>query len=92
MKYIGLIFSAFMLIWMGVSALHLTNPYLRASTFVEVSVSRGENVRAIAHKYAAKEAMAQDLAEAIIEVNGLSPDGFVYAGRRLRIPMIEPTE
>ena len=29
MKRIGFVLSIFTLIWMGVSALHLTNPYLR---------------------------------------------------------------
>ena len=92
MKKIGLVLSVFALIWMGVSALHLTNPYLRSSEFVEVSVMRGENVWTIARRFAAKETMAEELEEAIIEVNGLSPDGSVAAGRRLRIPVLDPTE
>jgi len=92
MKRIGLVLSVFALIWMGVSVLHLTNPYLRSSDFIEVSVSRGENVWTIARKYATKETMAEQLEEAIIEVNGLAPDGSVTAGRRLQIPVLEPTE
>ena len=60
MKKIGLALSVFALIWMGISALHLTNPYLRSAEF--------------------------------IEVNGLSPDGAVAAGRRLRVPVLEPAE
>jgi len=92
MKRIGLVLSVFALIWMGVSALHLTNPYLRSFDFIEVSVSRGENVWTIARKYTTKETMAEQLEEAIIEVNGLAPDGSVTAGRRLQIPVLEPTE
>ena len=92
MKRIGLALSVFALIWMGVSALHLTNPYLRSSEFIEVSVSRGENVWTIARRFATKETMAEQLEEAIIEVNGLAPDGAVAAGRRLRVPVIEPAE
>ena len=92
MKKIGLALSVFVLIWMGVSALHLTNPYLRSAEFVEVSVMRGENVWTIARKFATKETMAEQLEEAIIEVNGLSPDGAVAAGRRLRVPVLEPVE
>ena len=92
MKRIGLALSVFALIWMGVSALHLTNPYLRSSEFIEVSVSRGENVWTIARRFATKETMVEQLEEAIIEVNGLAPDGAVAAGRRLRVPVIEPTE
>lgn len=92
MKKIGLVLSVFALVWMGVSALHLTNPYLRSAEFIEVSVMRGENVWTIARKFAAKETMAEQLEEAIIEVNGLSPDGAVAAGRRLQIPVLEPAE
>ena len=92
MKRVGLFLSVFALIWMGVSALHLTNPYLRSSDFIEVSVSRGENVWTIARKYATKETMAEQLEEAIIEVNGLTPDGAVTAGRRLRVPLLAPAE
>ena len=92
MKKIGLVLSVFALIWMGVSALHLTNPYLRSAEFIEVSVMRGENVWTIARKYTTKETMAEQLEEAIIEVNGLAPDGTVAAGRRLQIPVLEPAE
>ena len=89
MKRIGLVLSVFALIWMGVSALHLTNPYLRSSDFIEVSVMRGENV---ARRYATRETMAEQLEEAIIEVNGLAPDGAVSVGRRLQIPVLESAE
>ena len=92
MKKIGLVLSVFALIWMGVSALHLTNPYLRSADFIEVSVMRGENVWTIARKYTTKETMAEQLEEAIIEVNGLTPDGAVTAGRRLRVPVLESAE
>ena len=87
MKKIGLFLSVCALIWMGISALHLTNPYLRSADFIEVQVSRGENVWSIARRYATRETMAEQLEEAIIEVNGLAPDGSVAAGRRLRVPV-----
>ena len=92
MKKFGIFLSVFALIWMGVSALHLTNPYLRSSEFIEVNVSRGENIWTIARKYATKETMAEQLEEAIIEVNGLAPDGAVSVGRRLQIPVLESAE
>ena len=92
MKRVGLFLSVFALIWMGVSALHLTNPYLRSAEFIEVSVMRGENVWTIARRYTTRETMAEQLEEAIIEVNGLTPDGAVTAGRRLRVPLLAPAE
>jgi hypothetical protein len=92
MKRIGLALGMFTLLWMVVSSLHLTNPYLRSSEFVEISVERGDSVWTIARRYAAKETMARELEEAIIEVNGLSPDATLYAGRRLHIPVIDPPE
>ena len=30
--------------------------------------------------------------EAIIEINGLTPDAALYAGRRLQIPVLDPPE
>ena len=66
MKRIGLTLSLFTLIWMVVSSLHLTNPYLRSSEFMEISVERGDSVWTIARKYTTKESMAQELEEAII--------------------------
>ncbi|AOH48264.1 peptidoglycan-binding protein LysM [Selenomonas sp. oral taxon 920] len=92
MKRIGLFLSVFALMWMGISALHLTNPYLRSSDFIEVQVSRGENVWSIARRYATRETMAEQLEEAIIEVNGLAPDGAVSVGRHLQIPVLESAE
>ena len=91
-KRVGLLFGVIALIWMGVSALHLTNPYLRSADFVEVSVAHGESVWSIAQTYSAKESTAKDLEEAIIEVNDLPPDGTIHAGRHLRIPVIAPSE
>ena len=88
-KRVGLLLGVIALVWMGISALHLTNPYLRSADFVEVSVAHGESVWSIAQTYSAKESTAKDLEEAIIEVNGLAPDGAVAAGRRLQIPVLE---
>ena len=91
-KRVGLLFGVIALVWMGISALHLTNPYLRSADFVEVSVAHGESVWSIAQTYAARESTAKDLEEAIIEVNDLPPDGAVYAGRHLRVPILASGE
>ena len=91
-KRVGLLFGVIALVWMGISALHLTNPYLRSADFVEVSVAHGESVWSIAQTYSAKESTAKDLEEAIIEVNDLPPDGTIHVGRHLRIPVIAPSE
>ena len=92
MKRIGLALGMFTFLWMIVSSLHLTNPYLRSAEFIEISVARGDSVWTIARQYAAKESMAQELEEAIIEINGLTPDAALYAGRRLQIPVLDPPE
>ena len=92
MQYIRLFFCIGFFIWMAISSLHLMNPYLRSSEFIEVSVAYGDSVWMIARKYASKEGMAQELEEAIIEVNHLPPDGTVYAGRCLMIPILTYTD
>ena len=100
-RYIAVLLGMIAFVWMGISALHLTNPYLRSADFVEVSVSSGESVWSIAQTYAAREStakyttretMAEQLEEAIIEVNDLPPDGAVYAGRHLRVPILASGE
>ena len=63
-KRVGLLFGVIALVWMGISALHLTNPYLRSADFVEVSVAHGESVWSIAQTYSAKESTVKDLEEA----------------------------
>ena len=59
-KRVGLLFGVIALVWMGISALHLTNPYLRSADFVEVSVAHGESVWSIAQTYSAKESTAKE--------------------------------
>ena len=68
---------------------HLGNAYLRSSDFAVVTVKRNESVWTIAERYTKNAAQNQVLMEAIIEVNGLSPDGSVRAGQKLRIPLLE---
>ena len=91
-RYVAVLLGMIAFVWMGISALHLTHPYLRSADFVEVSVSSGESVWSIAQTYAARESTAKDLEEAIIEVNDLPPDGAVYAGRHLRVPILASGE
>ena len=90
MKYIRFFSCIGFLVWMVISSLHLMNPYLRSSEFIEISVTHGDSVWMIARQYASKEGMAQELEEAIIEVNRLPPDGAVHAGRSLLIPTLTP--
>ena len=70
---------------------HLGNAYLRSSDFAVVTVNRNESVWTIAERYTRNAAQSQVLMEAIIEVNGLAPDGSVRAGQKLRIPLLEQT-
>ena len=72
----------------AVSPLHLGNDFLRSSDFDMVEVGRKDSVGAIAARYTAKAEDARELAEAIIEVNGLSADGALRVGQRLRIPVL----
>ena len=70
------------------SPFHLRNDFLRSADFVTVEVARRENVWTIASRYTAKAEDVQELAEAIIEVNGLPADGALRAGQSLRIPVL----
>lgn len=70
------------------SPFHLRNDFLRSADFATVEVARRETVWTIASRYTAKEEDARELAEAIIEVNGLSADGALRVGQSLRIPIL----
>ena len=70
------------------SPFHLRNDYLRSADFDTVEVARQESVWTIASRYTAKAEDARELAEAIIEVNGLPADGALQAGQSLRIPLL----
>lgn len=83
------VFIVVAVVWVAVfSPLHLGNEYLRSSTFDTVTVQRRETVWHIAHRYAADEKKVPALIEAIIEVNGLSPDGALRVGQRLQVPVL----
>lgn len=71
------------------SPFHLTNAYLRSSTFDTVTVERRETVWQIAGRYTEDERNIRSLVEAIIEVNALSPDGAIRVGQRLRVPVLK---
>ena len=70
------------------SPFHLGNDYLRSADFDTVKVSRKDSVWTIASRYTAKAEDARELAEAIIEVNGLAADGALRVGQSLRIPIL----
>lgn len=71
------------------SPFHLTNAYLRSSTFDTVTVERRDTVWQIAGRYTEDEGNIRALVEAIIEVNALSPDGAIRVGQRLRVPVLK---
>ncbi len=66
----------------------LDNAYLRSSHFDTVTVARRETVWSIAARYTTDEAQAARLMEAILEVNGLSPESPIRAGQRLLVPVL----
>ncbi len=72
----------------AVSPLHLGNEFLRSTDFDTVEVTRRDSVLKIAARYTAGTGDAQELAEAIIEVNGLPADGSLRAGQKIRIPIL----
>ena len=71
------------------SPLHLGNAFLRSTDFDTVEVARKDSVWTIAARYTAKSEDANELAEAIIEVNGLPSDGGLRAGQKLRVPILK---
>ena len=73
----------------ALSPLHLENDFLRSADFDTVEVARRDSVWKIAARYTARAEDAKELAEAIIEVNGLSADGELRVGQRLRIPILK---
>lgn len=67
---------------------NLDNAYLRSDRFDTVTVSRNESVWDIAGRYTVDGKQAKKLTTAIIEVNGLTSDGAVRTGQKLRIPVL----
>lgn len=68
--------------------LHLTNTYLRADTFETITVHEGDTASAIACRYTTDSDKQAELLEAIIDINGLTPDAALRAGQSLRIPIL----
>lgn len=86
-KILGAILT---IVWMiYFSPLHLDNAYLRSHTFERVTVERQDTVWNIAGRYTRDEGNIQKLVEAIIEVNGLTPDAAIRAGQSLQVPVLE---
>ena len=73
---------------LAISPLHLTNQYLRSSDFDVVVAAADESAAAIAARYTVDAEQAGSLCEAIIDVNGLAPDGALREGQSLRVPVL----
>ena len=85
-QLIGIILAGVLLAM--AAPLHLDNAYLRSPIFDEVTVARRETLWGIAARYTTDETQARHLVEAIIEVNGLAPDGRIRAGQHLQVPVL----
>lgn len=81
--------GAVMLLFLVLTApLGLSNEYLRSGDFDMVTVKPNESVWSIAARYTVDEGQAEELREAIIEVNALQEDGRMHAGQVIRVPVI----
>ena len=80
------------LLFAVVSPFQLSNEYLRTSDFDTVTIQQDDSVWNLARRYTADENKAKDLQQAIIEVNGLKPDGSnLRVGQQLQVPVIKKT-
>ncbi len=79
----------FMVFFMAMAPLHLSNAYLRSSDFETVTVHQNENVWSIAQRYTSDNEHTTSLMEAIVEINGLETDGSVRVGQELKIPVLD---
>lgn len=70
------------------SPLHLNNEYLRTSQFDKITITQEQNISALADKYTVNPDDKEKLVEAICEINDLSSDAPVPAGRSLQIPLL----
>ena len=72
---------------------HLTNDYLRSSDFDTVTIKQNDSVWSLAARYTTNEKRAAELRQAIIEVNGLAPDGSgLRLGQQLQVPVLGRSE
>ncbi len=85
-KIVGIVLTAIALTVMP--PFQLDNAYLRSSDFDTVTVTRRDTVWSIASRYTTDEKQMVRLTQAIIEVNGLSPEAVIRTGQRLRVPVL----
>ena len=68
---------------------HLTNRYLHSHDFDTVVIMHDDSVWSLARRYTTDEKQASELQQAIIDVNGLAPDGSgLYVGQNIRVPVL----
>ena len=80
------------LLLIALSPLHLSNAYLRASTFDKVTVQQGDDVWSIAEKYARNNTEIRKLTQAIHEVNALDHEGRLVPGQVLKVPLLADSQ
>ena len=84
---LGFVSILFMMMMMP---FHLTNAYLHSSDFDTVVVKHNDSVWGLAHRYTDDEKQAAELQQAIIDVNGLLPDGSgLVAGQNIQVPVLK---
>lgn len=82
------LFAIMIIAFAAFSPLHLNNEYLRTSHFDKVTLTQEQNISALADKYTVNSKDKEKLVEAICEINDLSSDASVPAGRSLQIPRL----
>ena len=75
-----------------IAPLHLDNEYLRADTFAAVTVQQGESLHDLSGRYTVNERDRSQLIEAICEINGLTENTVLKAGRRLQVPVLSTAD
>lgn len=72
---------------------NLTNEYLRSSEFDTVTICPNDSVWSLSQRYTMDERRREKLQQAIIEINGLAPDGSgLRAGQQIQVPVLGRTE
>ena len=78
------------ILFMMMMPFHLTNAYLHSSDFDTVIIKHDDSVWELAHRYTNDEKQAAELQQAIIDVNGLQPDGSgLIAGQNIQVPVLK---
>ena len=81
-----------LLLFVMMAPLGLFNEYLYSKEFDTITVTANENVWSIAARYTRDEQQAEELREAIIEINALRADGRMHAGQVIRVPVLHRDE